>query len=228
MKTALVVAAHPDDEVLGCGATVAKMCSQGWVVHHLILAEGVTSRASQRDHLNHFDELESLRKAARQAADSLGVTDVRFSGLPDNRLDSVDLLDVVKIVEERIGALRPTRVFTHHYGDVNVDHRIAHEAVAAAARSVPGHPVKQVVFFEVPSSTEWRMSGSVQSFAPNMFVDVSEHLALKVKALAAYESEMHKFPHPRSVEAVKHLAAWRGATAGLAAAEAFHIGRWID
>lgn len=228
MKTALVVAAHPDDEILGCGGTVARMCAQGWEVHHLILAEGVTSRAKHREEGKKTNELEALRQAARRAAQALGVAEVTFGGYPDNRMDSVDLLDVVKTIEDRIQSLRPERVFTHHYGDVNVDHRIVHEAVAAATRPVPGHSVRQVLYFEVPSSTEWRASGSAQPFLPNMFVDVQEYVPLKLKALAVYDSEMRAFPHPRSLEAVTHLAAWRGSTAGLSAAEAFHIGRWID
>jgi N-acetylglucosamine malate deacetylase 1 len=228
MKTALVVAAHPDDEVLGCGGTIARMCSEGWVVHHLILAEGVTSRVKQRHEDESSEELEALRQAGRQAARILGVAGVTFGGFPDNRMDGVELLDVVKSIEDCIQSFRPERVFTHHYGDVNVDHRIVHEAVAAATRPVPGSPIRQVLYFEVPSSTEWRTSGSVQPFYPSMFVDVSAHLPRKLEALAAYDSEMRNFPHPRSIEAVAHLAAWRGATAGLPAAEAFHIGRWID
>lgn len=228
MKTALVVAAHPDDEILGCGATVAKMRSQGWVVHHLILAEGVTSRVNRRNQTESSEELDALRQAARQAAGVLGVSDVSFGGFPDNRMDGVDLLDVVKVIEACIGTLNPYRVFTHHYGDVNVDHRIVHEAVAAATRPVPGHSVRQVIYFEIPSSTEWRSSGSVQPFLPNMYVDIHGYLPLKRKALEAYGAEMREFPHPRSIEAVEHLAAWRGAAAGFHAAEAFHIGRWID
>lgn len=228
MKTALVVAAHPDDEILGCGATVAKMCAQGWSVHHLILAEGLTSRGDHRNQVECSAEIEALRKAARKASETLGVSGVSFGGFPDNRMDSVDLLDVVKVVEECVHKLNPERVFTHHYGDVNVDHRIVHEAVTAATRPVPGHSVKQVVYFEIPSSTEWRTSGSMQPFQPNMFVGIDDWLTVKLKALEAYDSEMRAFPHPRSIEAVGHLASWRGASSGLLAAEAFHIGRWIE
>lgn len=228
MKTALVVAAHPDDEILGCGGTIARMCADGWTVHHLILAEGVTSRAKQRNEGESSDELKALRQAGREAARILGVSQVTFGGFPDNRMDGVELLDVVKTIEECIQSLRPERVFSHHYGDVNVDHRIVHEATAAATRPVPGGPVRQVLYFEVPSSTEWRTTGSVQPFYPNMFVDISAHLPRKLEALAAYDSEMRAYPHPRSMEAVRHLAAWRGSTAGVTAAEAFHVGRWIE
>ena len=227
MKTALVVAAHPDDEILGCGATVAKMCAEGWEVHHLILAEGITSRANARGEVADTSALQALRSCAINAAKVLGVSNVSFGGFADNRMDGVDLLDVVKVIEERIRAVRPCRILAHHYGDVNVDHRVAHEAVAAATRPLPDTDVKQVLYFEIPSSTEWRTSGSALQFVPNLFVDIEGYLPRKLEALEAYESEMRSFPHPRSIAAIEHLAAWRGASAGLNAAEAFHIGRWI-
>lgn len=226
---ALVVAAHPDDEVLGCGGTVAELCSRGWEVHHLILSEGAASRfpsAFQRTSLK--DEICALQQAAYQAAEVLGVQSVSFGGFPDNRMDGIDLLEIVKRIEIAIKTLRPVRVFTHQAWDVNVDHRMVHEAVAAATRPIPGQSVRQLLYFEVPSSTEWRASGSGMAFHPNYFFDVSHRLGAKRKALDAYASEMREFPHPRSLDAVMHLAAWRGATAGLDAAEAFEIGRWIE
>lgn len=228
MNTALVVAAHPDDEILGCGGTIARLCSQGWTVHHLILAEGATSRDNRRDEIERAGELQALRAAARLAGAALGVAGVTFGGFPDNRMDGIELLDIVKVIEKTIHAVQPQRVFTHHYGDVNIDHRVVHEAVAAATRPLPGQCVKQVLYFEVPSSTEWRTTGSSAAFCPNYFVDVHDHLAKKAQALAAYKSEMRDFPHPRSIEAIEHLGAWRGASAGVRSAEAFHIGRWVE
>lgn len=226
---ALVVAAHPDDEILGCGGTVAELCSQGWDVHHLILAEGAASRFDSVDQQSIVvNEIAALQHAAHQAADVLGVRGVEFGGFPDNRMDQVDLLDIVKRIEFTIDILRPVRVFTHHAWDVNVDHRMIHEAVAAATRPIPGHSVRQLLYFEIPSSTEWRASGGSTMFQPNYFFDVTRGLDAKRKALEAYASEMRAFPHPRSVEAVMHLAAWRGACAGLRAAEAFQVGRWIE
>jgi LmbE family N-acetylglucosaminyl deacetylase len=203
------------------------MCAEGWEVHHLILAEGITSRTNGRNEVVDLAALEGLRGCAIAASEVLGVSGVSFGGFADNRMDGVDLLDVVKVVEECISRVKPTRVLTHHYGDVNVDHRVVHEAVAAAARPLPDSPVKQVFFFEIPSSTEWRASGSAPQFVPNLFVDIAGFLPRKLEALEAYKSEMRTFPHSRSINAVEHLAAWRGATAGLHAAEAFHVGRWI-
>jgi len=139
----------------------------------------------------------------------------------------VELLDVVKIVERELAAARPELVYTHHSGDVNVDHRIAHDAVIAAVRPQPGNRVRGLYFFETPSSTEWRPPTSMRGFEPAHFVDVSRTLDRKLAALRAYDSEMRAWPHPRSYRAVEHLARWRGAIVGVEAAEAFETGRSI-
>lgn len=228
MKTALVVAAHPDDEILGCGGAVRRMTREGWTVHHLILAEGATSRTASNDAGESTAEVENLRRAARAAAELVGAAGVEFGDFPDNRMDGVELLGVVKRIEARIAATGPTRVLTHHCSDVNVDHSVVHRAVAAATRPVPGSPVRQVLYFEVPSSTEWRTSGSGIPFIPNLFMDITDHLPAKIAALEAYAQEMRPFPHPRSIAAARHLAAWRGASVGTEAAEAFHVGRWVE
>jgi len=227
MKTALVVAAHPDDEVLGCGATIARLSHEGWDVHVLIVAEGSTSRQEKRDVVASSEELSCLAKCAEDANKILGVSSVSLLSLPDNRMDSMDLLDIVKIVEEYIAKYQPVLVFTHHVGDVNVDHKVLHDAVIAACRPQPGYVVKELLFFEVPSSTEWRPAASGIYFTPDYFYDVSEHISTKLKALSAYGPEMRNFPHPRSIDAVNHLARWRGASVGCQAAEAFMLGRCI-
>jgi LmbE family N-acetylglucosaminyl deacetylase len=225
MNTALVVAAHPDDEVLGCGGTIAKMADEGWSVHVLILAEGATSRSRKRDRNAKRGELSALVKSAKAAAKVLGAKSVEVLAFADNRMDGVELLDVVKAVEDRIAKFGPTRVLTHHRGDVNVDHQMVHDAVLAAVRPLPGTTVREVLFFEVASSTEWRPASSLPAFAPALFVDIGLTIDRKLRALEAYSSELRAFPHPRSKEAVEHLARWRGATAGVMAAEAFEVGR---
>lgn len=227
MKTALVIAAHPDDEVLGCGGTIARLSHEGWKVHVLIVAEGATSRAEMRDIEANSEELSVLTKCAEEANKILGVTSVKLLSLPDNRMDSIDLLDIVKIVEEYILKYKPSLIFTHHAGDVNIDHKILHDAVIAACRPQPNHSVKKLLFFEVPSSTEWRPASSGIYFTPNYFYDVSEYISKKMAALSAYQPEIRNFPHPRSVDAVNHLARWRGASVGCEAAEAFMLGRCI-
>lgn len=212
----LVCAAHPDDEVLGCGATMARHALEGDAVHVLILSQGLFSRQSASD--NPDASLETLRSAARRANDLLGVRSIQFLDFPDNRLDSIDRLDVARAIETSIAELKPNIVYTHFNGDLNVDHVRVHEAVSIACRPVPGQPVRETYFFEVQSSTHWRPN---VAFTPSHFVDVSETLDRKLEALRAYEMEMRPSPHARSLEAVEHLAKWRGSLVGVPAAEAF-------
>jgi LmbE family N-acetylglucosaminyl deacetylase len=220
-RTAVVVAAHPDDEVLGCGGTIARMADEGWQVHVLILAEGATSRDERRDRSSKSAELSALAACAQRAAAILGAASVELHDFPDNRMDGVELLDVVKLIESRLALHRPERVLTHHRGDVNIDHAVIHDAVLVACRPQPGTCVRELLYFEVASSTEWRGAHSAAAFCPNLFVDIGSTLSRKLEALAAYASEMRPFPHARSIPALEHLARWRGATVGCAAAEAF-------
>ena len=224
-KKILVLAAHPDDEILGCGGAMAKHVRAGDQVHVVLMAEGVTSRNEQRDAALDQDKLSQLASAAREANAVLGVTEVTMLHLPDNRMDSLDRLDVIKLVEAEIARVRPEMVYTHHAGDLNIDHRIIHESVLTACRPQPGHCVKTLLFFEVASSTEWMPASSAPMFAPNWFVDISSCLDLKLQALTCYESEMREWPHARSIKALESLARWRGASVGVEAAEAFMLGR---
>jgi N-acetylglucosamine malate deacetylase 1 len=224
----LVVAAHPDDEVLGCGGTLARIAGDGGAVHVLLLADGETSRVTGAQSKIESRRLARRRRAAQAASEVLDVASLRLLDLPDNRLDSVDLLDVVQEIEAIVQRYHPSMVLTHHAADVNVDHRIVHDAVIAACRPLPGHCVRKLLFFEVPSSTEWRPCGSAQQFSPNWFVDISATLATKIQALKAYEAELRAFPHPRSLGAVESLAKWRGASVGVMAAEAFVLGRYRE
>jgi LmbE family N-acetylglucosaminyl deacetylase len=227
MKTALVIAAHPDDEVLGCGGTIAKMADEGWDVHVLILAEGATSRLDHRDRELKLEDISELERCAQAAGKILGTRSVTLETFADNRMDGVEMLEVVKRIEQEIRRFRPERVLTHQNSDVNIDHRVVHDSVVAAVRPFPGAITRELLFFEVPSSTEWRPPASMRQFAPNMFVDISIALERKLEALALYKSELHAFPHPRSIVAVNHLARWRGASVGFEAAEAFEIGRLL-
>jgi LmbE family N-acetylglucosaminyl deacetylase len=226
-QSILVVAAHPDDEVLGCGGTIARHADAGDLVRVLIVAEGATSRQGQRDRAEAADELTSLAQAAQTASTILGAVGVELMDLPDNRLDSLDRLDLIKQIEERITRNKPQVVYVHHAGDVNVDHRRLHEAVITACRPIPGQPVRRLLSFEVASSTEWQPPGSAQAFHPNWFVDISSQWERKCLALEAYASEMRHWPHARSIESLEHLARWRGAQVGVEAAEAFCLLRHI-
>ncbi len=227
MNHVLVVAAHPDDEVLGCGGTIARHADFGHQVQVLIVAEGSTSRQQKRDRARVQDELSALAKAAQTAGSILGAAGVELLDLPDNRLDSLDRLDLIKRIEECVERHQPECVYVHHAGDVNVDHRRLHEAVVTACRPTPANVVKQLLSFEVASSTEWQPPGSAPAFQPNWFVDISDHWERKRDALVAYSSEMRNWPHARSLEAVEHLARWRGAQVGVEAAEAFCLLRQL-
>lgn len=219
-----VVAAHPDDEVLGCGGTLARYAAEGRAVHVLLLSDGETSRVSVLGQTAH-EALAARMAAAQAAGEILGCSSVEMLNLPDNRLDGLDLLDVVKHVETFVNRHQPSTLLTHHSGDVNIDHRVVHDAVISACRPQPGYSVKEMLFFEVPSSTEWRPASSAGSFNPTWFVDISSVLARKLEALQAYAGELRAFPHPRSIKALSALAQWRGATVGVEAAEAFVLGR---
>ena len=223
----LVVAAHPDDEVLGCGGTIVRHAEAGDQVQVLIVAEGATSRLQQRDRGQASNELSALAQAARNAGAILGAAGVELLDCPDNRLDSLDRLDLIKRIEARMERHQPQVVYVHHAGDVNVDHRRLHEAVVTACRPTPGQPVRQLLSFEVASSTEWQPPGSALAFQPNWFVDITSQWPRKREALAAYASEMRAWPHARSIEALEHLARWRGAQVGVEAAEAFCLLRQL-
>lgn len=227
MDSVMVVAAHPDDEVLGCGGTIARHADAGDQVQVLIVAEGATSRQQQRDQGQATEELSALALAAQQAGAILGAQGVELLDLPDNRLDSLARLDLIKRIEERITRHQPQVVYVHHAGDVNVDHRRLHEAVVTACRPTPGHPVRRLLSFEVASSTEWQPPGSAPAFQPNWFVDIAAQWPRKREALVAYASEMRPWPHARSIVALEHLARWRGAQVGVKAAEAFCLLRQL-
>ncbi len=222
--TTLIVVAHPDDEVLGCGASIAKWSSIGEEVHILIMSEGITSRSNTRDIGLKSKELSLLARSAQQAGEIIGATSVKLLGFPDNRMDSLDLLDVIKAVEKEVDRLKPHLVVTHHNGDLNIDHRVIHEAVVTACRPQPGHSVCRLLAFEVPSSTEWQQN---IVFQPNWFEDVSKTIDCKMEALKVYESEMREWPHARSLKNVENLAMWRGSSVGCEAAEAFMLIREV-
>lgn len=223
----LVIAAHPDDEVLGCGGTIARFAHQGHDVYTFILGEGVTSRDDKRDVNARQAELEKLKQDMNTANKILGVKDAFMHDFPDNRFDSVDFLDIVKAVEKVKNEIRPSVIFTHHFGDLNIDHRITHQAVLTAARSVKDEPVKTIYGFEVLSSTEWNGYDRSTAFVPSVFYDVSVYLEKKIEAMKSYSSELVEFPHPRSIKSIKLNAQMWGSKTGLDCAEAFILIRSI-
>lgn len=223
----LVVAAHPDDEILGCGGSIAKHVALGDLVHVLIIAEGATSRVTSQVEHDLFSELANLRNAAQEASSILGVSSCTLAGLPDNRLDSIDRLDLVQLIESHVILTKPEIVYVHHSSDLNVDHRRIHESVVTACRPLPNATTKTIISFETLSSTEWQSTSFGTFFNPNYFVDISPYLETKLLALKCYQSEMRDWPHPRSYEAVRTQALYRGSQVGLHAAEAFVLIRSV-
>lgn len=221
-KCILVLAAHPDDEVLGCGGTIARLAQEGHDVFIAILGEGITSRYRAREEASH-DLIEALHDRSRQVAKALGAKNLFLYGLPDNRFDTVPLLDVIKIVEELTANLRPEVIYTQHGGDLNIDHQILFRAALTATRPMKGSTVRTVYGYEVASSTEWAFQQFSPSFQPNVFVDIAGTLASKIEAMQVYESEARAFPHPRSPEALAAQARRWGAAVGFEAAEAFQL-----
>jgi LmbE family N-acetylglucosaminyl deacetylase len=225
-RSVLVVAAHPDDEILGCGGTMARLIREGHQVRIAILAEGMSSRYPTREGVDQ-GQLGHLHEGAQKAADTVGAKELVLCKLPDNRLDTVPLLEVVKTVESLVARFQPEVIYTHHPGDLNVDHGVVHRAVLTATRPMKGQCVREIYAFEVPSSTEWAFQRLEPSFRPNVFVDIADTLEVKISALRCYDTETREFPHPRSPEALRAIAARWGSVVGLQAVEAFELVRSV-
>jgi LmbE family N-acetylglucosaminyl deacetylase len=212
----LVVAAHPDDEILGAGATLARHVDQGDEVHACVLSEGATSRYADA-------MVNELVDCGKKAADVIGFVSLRFEQLPDQRLDTLPLIQVTQTIEELVDAVRPEVVYTHFPWDVNSDHAVAARCVWTACRPYRFPFVKLIAAFETPSSTEWALPGEQHRFEPQRFVDVSATLARKFEAMRCYHTELRDYPHPRSIRALQERAAYWGSTMGMAAAEPFLV-----
>ena len=220
-KVVLVVAAHADDEALGCGGTIAKHVAQGDEVHVVLMADGVGSRGGGLE-----VSLSARTEATQRAMTILNVKSWHAFGFPDNRMDSLPLLDIVQPLETIISKIAPHRIYTHHYGDLNIDHRITHQATLTACRPLPGSSIREILTFEIMSSTEWNAS-VLAPFLPNFYVDISEYQHVKMHALDAYGLEMRPAPHSRSIEHLNSLAEHHGYCVGVRAAEAFMVIRMI-
>ncbi len=220
----LVVAAHPDDEVLGCGGTVARLANDGCEVYTLILCRGIAGRYENGDDEKIKSEIEELKKQAHAANEIIGVKEVFLHNFADNRFDTVALLDLVKVIEQVKEDIKPDIVFTHYAGDLNIDHQITYKAVLTATRPLSEETVRQIYSFEVLSSTEWNYP---MTFSPDVFFDISSTLDTKLKAMSEYKSELKEFPHPRSLQTIKLSAEYWAIQVGLRYVEAFKAVRII-
>lgn len=227
MSVILVVAAHPDDEILGVGGTIAKSVAKGDKAYALILGEGQTSRWDSRE-VADSSAVEDLHRNTLEAGKIIGYSDVFFENLPDNRFDSVDLLDIVKCVEKYINKIKPEVVYTHYQGDLNIDHQITFQAVLTATRPIGDYSVKEIYQFETVSSTEWNFGNRTGVFAPNVFINIEDFFNKKCEAMEKYESELCEFPHPRSLKMLEAVAQVRGSMIGRHYSEAFELVRIVD
>lgn len=229
-KRILIIVAHPDDELLGLGASMNRLIEEFQVITHVvILGEGITSRSTERNPAQWESELMTHKKNIHQAKTAIGYHSVSIYDFPDNRFDSIALLDIIKVVEKEIQLFQPEIIFTHHGGDVNVDHQYTYRAVITACRPMEREKVNTIITFETPSGTEWIPSTDAQQFIPNLFIEVSEkNVIAKTKGMEFYEFEKRQYPHPRSPEALMIQSKRWGVSVGCYLAEAFCIVRSIQ
>ncbi|MBI9086963.1 MAG: PIG-L family deacetylase [Desulfobacterales bacterium] len=220
MKTILIVAAHPDDEVLGCGGLIARESRRGSLCHVLILTDGSSGRYDAEKAAAHGQNIEAANRV-------LGTASVRCEDFPNQRLETVPVTAIAQCIEAHLERIAPSAVYTHHSGDLNRDHRIACEATMVACRPYPSQTVREIYSYNVPSSTEYNAVSVDTVFVPSVFVDISDTLETKVEALLAYDTECHPFPHPRSPESLRGHARYWGLTVGMADAEPFRLIREI-
>jgi len=223
-KKILIVVAHPDDEVLGCFGTVSRLINEGYEAYTLILGEGKTSRDEVRVVDSKKDEIDILNREIKSANSIIGIKKVFIESFPDNRFDSVALLDIIKIISKVKEEVKPDIIFTHYEHDLNIDHRITYQAVITATRPLKNECVKEIYSFEILSSTEWNYP---LSFSPDIYFDISNTINLKLEAMKKYNSELCKYPHPRSLEGIELNAKYQGMRVGKQYVEAFKVVRVI-
>lgn len=223
-KKILVVAAHPDDETLGCGGTVLKLINDGYAADVIFLTDGVSSRDNRSNQINKF--VVSRKQNALKACKILGFKKVNFYDFPDNSLDTVAQLEITKKIENEISKSLPDIIFTHNSEDLNIDHRIISESTVIATRFYKKKHT--IANFEILSSTDLNFHENNSNFKPNYFVDISKTIKKKIKAFKEYKKEIRKFPHPRSEKGIKILSNYRGMFSGFTNAEAFKIIKKIN
>ncbi len=221
-KKVLVIAAHPDDEVLGCGATISKLTRKKYNVRVIFLSDGESARRF-KNKINIVKLVKIREHQAKQAAKILGIKSHKFYRLPDNSLDKVPLLKLNKIIEKEIMKFKPQTIFTHSNHDLNVDHTIVHNSTITACRPYKFKFVRSIYAFEILSSTESNFKNAKSKFFPNVFIDIKNDIKTKVKALSVYKKEIGKWPYPRSLKGIKVLSNYRGFQSGLEFAEAFQL-----
>ena len=226
MKKVLVIAAHPDDEVLGVGGTVAKLTAQGVECHLLIVTDGSSAQYRDMDDLQAI--IDAKKKETKDCAEILGFKSIHYGEQPDMRLDMTPHIQINRVIESVIDELKPDTVFAHFWGDVNLDHQNVYKSTLVAVRPVMGQVVKELYCYCVPSSTEWTPNKADTMFMPNYFVDIEKYAEQKYKAFACYSTELREYPHPRSVQHLREIDKAAGLRVGMLAAEEFVLLRKLD
>ena len=219
----LFVVAHTDDETIGSGGTIAKHNSIGDKVFAMSFTDGISSRKKKQN-----KQIEQRLKASIKASKILGFKWVKNLNYPDNELDSISLIKIIKEIERVKKIIQPDIVYTHCFSDLNIDHRIVAQATLTAFRPEPNEKLKELRTFEIPSSTDFSSSKFKKLFSPNIFVSIDKFWKKKFKALKSYNYEMKKEPHSRSIKGIHNLAKIRGNQSGLKLAESFELIRKIN
>jgi LmbE family N-acetylglucosaminyl deacetylase len=222
----LIVGAHPDDEVLGCGGTIAKAISMGAEIAVQFLGEGISARFpfDQHDNTEFKNQTKVRMDGAKKALNVLGISDYEFGARLCGQFDKYPLISIVKDIERQLASYQPNMLLTHNPSEVNIDHRLTYEAVEVACRPTRDFIPDEIYTFEIPCSGSWTFEST---FKPNVFVNISEHWVKKLEAWSCYEGEERPFPFPRSVEGLKSVAQYRGLMSNLKMAEAFRMVRKI-
>lgn len=222
-KKILVVASHPDDEVLGCGGTLIKYSELGYRIKVIFMTNGVSSRDKTK-----IKDIIKRKKAAIKASEILGSMKPKFYSFKDNQMDSTPLIKIVKKIENEINIYKPQIIFTHFFGDLNIDHEITSRATITACRPTVGSSVKKIFFFYIPSSTEWRHDRKNTNYIPNWFEDISSTYKKKKIALSFYKMELKKWPHPRSIKNIEYLQKVFASEVGQKKTESFVLFRGLN
>lgn len=225
MKKVLIIAAHPDDEVLGMGGTIAKLTKEGNEVYVLIVTDG---SSSQYKDCNNLSEIIANKKYETQNCSKiLGVREVLYGNLPDMKLDTIPHIEINKVIENVINKIHPEIVYTHFWGDVNMDHQCVYKSTLVAVRPVMGQVVKELYCYRVPSSTEWTPCKADTMYMPNVFVDIEKESEIKYEAFSKYTTELREYPHPRSIRYLRESDKTVGLRVGLFCAEEFVLLRKV-
>ena len=216
----LIIAAHPDDEILGCGGTIIKL-KKDFNIKVLFMTDGVSARGKKSK------EIIERKKSCKKLFKKLGISEPTFFNFPDNQMDSVPMLQIVKKIEHILKKIKPVTIFTHYAECLNIDHQITCKSVLTACRPLKNSTVKKILSFEILSSTEWSKFKN-KGFEPNYFIDISKQMKKKISSMKHYRRELRKYPHSRSIKAIEALARFRGVSCGVKYAEGFYLNRLIE